>query len=119
MNKDFVNRWTPDNTDTDIPRMGLHDTNDQYRGAHWKYADKQVVSASFIKMRNIGLSYTLPQSLTRSWGFNNISVRAQVDNPFYWAANHNGIDPEAFKANEGTRMQEQVTSYVVGLNINF
>lgn len=119
MHADFVNRWTPDHTDTDIPRMGLHNTNDQYRSAHWKYADKHVISASFIKMRNIGLSYTLPQNLTRSWGFNNISVRAQVDNPCYWAANNNGIDPEAFSANTGTRSQEQVTSYVVGLNINF
>lgn len=119
MNADFVNSWTPDNTNTDIPRMGLHDTNDTYRNAHWKYADKQVVSASFIKMRNIGLSYTLPQRLTRSWGFNNISLRAQVDNPFYWAANHSSIDPEAFSANLGTRNEEQVASYVVGLNVNF
>lgn len=119
MHADFVNRWTPDHTDTEIPRMGLHDTNDSYRNTHWKYADKQVVSASFIKMRNIGLSYTLPQKLVRNWGFNNISVRAQVDNPFYWAANNNGIDPEAFNANAGSRNQEQVTSYAVGLNINF
>lgn len=119
MNADMVNRWTPDNTDTEIPRMGVHDSNETYRNNHWKYADKQVVSASFIKMRNIGLSYTLPKELTRSWGFNNISVRAQVDNPFYWAANHNGIDPEAFNANGGSRNMEQVTSYVVGLNINF
>ncbi|MBD3588681.1 SusC/RagA family TonB-linked outer membrane protein [Bacteroides sp. GM023] len=119
MHEDFVNRWTPDHTDTDIPRMGLHNAADTYRSQHWKYADKQVTSASFIKMRNIGLSYTLPQKLTHSWGFNNISVRAQVDNPFYWAANHNGIDPEAFNANAGTRTAEQVTSYVVGLNINF
>lgn len=119
MHADMVNRWTPDNTDSEIPRMGVHDSNEVYRNNHWKYADKQVVSASFIKMRNIGLSYTLPKRLTRSWGFNNISVRAQVDNPFYWAANHNGIDPEAFNANGGSRGMEQVTSYVVGLNINF
>lgn len=119
MHADFVNSWTPDNTDTEIPRMGMHNTDDQYRNAHWRYADKQVVSASFIKMRNIGLSYTLPQKLARNWGFNNISVRAQVDNPFYWAANKNDIDPEAFNANGGSRNQEQVTSYVVGLNINF
>lgn len=119
MHKDFVNSWTPDNTDTEIPRMGLHSTDDQYRNSHWKYADKQVVSASFVKMRNIGLSYTLPQKLARSWGFNNISLRAQVDNPFYWAANRDGIDPEAFVANSGSRGMEQVTSYVAGLNINF
>lgn len=119
MNEDFVNRWTPDNTDSEIPRMGLHGTDDRYRNAHWKYADKQVTSASFIKMRNIGLSYTLPKNLIRNWGFNNISVRAQIDNPFYWAANNNGIDPEAFSANAGSRGLEQVTSYVVGLNVNF
>lgn len=119
MNADMVNRWTIDNPNTEIPRMGVHDANETFRNNHWKYADKQVVSASFIKMRNIGLSYTLPKTLTRSWGFNNISIRAQVDNPFYWAANHNGIDPEAFNANGGSRQLEQVTSYVVGLNINF
>lgn len=119
MKADFVNRWTPQNTDTDIPRMGLHDTNDIYRSAHWKYSDRQVTSASFIKLRNIGVSYALPQKLTRSWGFNNISVRAQIDNPFYWAANNYSIDPEAFDANSGTRTAEQVTSYVVGLSINF
>ena len=119
MHADFVNRWTPENTDTEIPRMGLHNTLDSYRNNHWKFADRQVVSASFIKMRNIGVSYTLPKRLIQNWGFNNISVRAQIDNPFYWAANNNSIDPEAFSANGGTRSSEQVTSYVVGLNINF
>lgn len=119
MHEDFVKRWTPENTNTDIPRMGLHNTNETYRNDHWKYADRQVQSASFIKMRNIGVSYALPRKLIQNWGFNNISVRAQIDNPFYWAANNNGIDPEAFNANSGTRSSEQVTSYVVGLNINF
>lgn len=118
-NEDFVNRWTPDNTDTDIPRMGIHDSNDNYRNYHWKYADSQVVSASFIKMRNIGLSYTLPKKLTSNWGFGRIALHAQIDNPFYWAANRNDIDPEAFSANGGSRGAEQVTSYVLGLNINF
>ena len=117
--RDFVNRWTPENTDTDIPRMGLHDVTKDYRSQHWKYADSHVVSASFIKIRNIGISYNLPKRLTRSWGFNNIGLHAQIDNPFYWAANHNDIDPEAFNANNGSRTTAQVTSYVVGLNINF
>lgn len=118
-NEDFVNRWTEEHTDTDIPRMGIHDENDQYRDLHWKYADRHVVSASFIKIRNIGVSYTLPKNMTSSWGFNTIKLHAQIDNPFYWAANRNDIDPEAFNANSGTRTAEQVTSYVLGLNINF
>ena len=117
--RDFVNRWTPEHTDTDIPRMGVHNTTDEFRSQYWQYADSHVTSASFIKMRNIGLSYNLPKRIARSWGFNNIGLHAQIDNPFYWAANHNDIDPEAFSANNGSRTSAQVTSYVLGLNINF
>lgn len=118
-NEDIANRWTPTNTDTDIPAMGLHDAYETFRSLQWKYADTHVMSASFIKLRNIGLSYSLPRKLARQCGFNNISVRAQVNNPCYWAANSEGIDPERFDANSGTRVQSQLTSYVLGLNINF
>ena len=118
MHKDMVNRWTTDNRNTDVPVMGLHGL-DQSRGQHWKYADTHVLSASFIKMRNIGLSYALPRHIVQKMGMDNVSLRAQVNNPFYWAANGEGIDPEAFNANYGSRNQEQVTSYVFGLNINF
>ena len=37
----------------------------------------------------------------------------------YWAANDEGIDPESFNANEGTRTQFMMPTYSVGLNINF
>lgn len=91
----------------------------QDQGLHWKYADAQVLSASFIKLRNIGLSYSLPKDLIRNMKLDQVSVRAQVNNPFYWAANQEGIDPEAFDANSGSRYQAQATTYVLGLNINF
>lgn len=119
INEDIVNRWTENNTDTDIPAMGLHGGYETFRSLQWKYADTHVMSASFIKLRNIGVSYSLPRKLSRQCGFNNISVRAQINNPCYWAANSEGIDPERFDANKGTRTQSQLTSYVLGLNINF
>lgn len=118
MHEDIVRRWTPENRNTDVPVMGLHgmDNNREYQ---WKYADIQVISASFLKLRNIGLSYALPKYLVRSMKMDNISVRAQINNPFYWAANDQDIDPEAFSANNGSRLQQQVTTYVFGLNVNF
>ncbi|MDE6451319.1 MAG: SusC/RagA family TonB-linked outer membrane protein, partial [Odoribacter sp.] len=118
MHEDIVNRWTPENKDTDIPRMGLH-TVDNDRENLWKYADRQVVSASFLKCRNIGLSYTLPVKLMQSLRMDKVVLRAQVNNPFYWTANKDDIDPEAFHANAGSRTQQQVTTYVLGLDINF
>ncbi|MBQ8501429.1 MAG: SusC/RagA family TonB-linked outer membrane protein [Bacteroides sp.] len=116
--EDIANRWTPSNTDTDIPSMTVYGLQSE-RNYHWKYADYNVASASFIKVRNIGLSYILPQEWLRSIGFKSVKLQAQVNNPFRWTANDRDIDPEAFNANAGTRTAEQTPSYIFGVNINF
>lgn len=118
IHEDISRRWTPEHTDTDIPAMGLH-TNVGERNYHWKYADVNTESASFIKLRNIGVSYTLPQGLVSKLKMKGITVKAQVDNLCYWAANKRDIDPEAFNANTGTRTDAIMPSYVLGLNVKF
>ena len=118
IHEDIAKRWTPDHTDTDIPAMGLH-TNVGERNYHWKYADVNTESASFIKLRNLGVSYALPQNIVSKLRMKDVTVRAQVDNLCYWAANHRDIDPEAFYANQGMRTQAIMPSYVLGLNVKF
>lgn len=118
MHEDIARRWTPEHTDTDIPSMNIYGMQGE-RENHWKYADYNTASASFIKVRNIGLSYNLPKQWINKAGFKAISLHAQVNNPCYWAANKRDIDPEAFNANSGTRNSEQATSYILGININF
>ncbi len=116
--EDIVNRWTPTNTDTDIPAMGLHSDTGE-RNYHWKYADVNVVSASFIKMRNIGVTYDLPKTWLTKTGVKGARLKLQVDNAFRWTANDKDIDPEAFNANSGTRNEAVMPSYILGLNIQF
>lgn len=118
MHEDLANRWTPEHTNTDIPNMNVYG-NAGDRDVQWRYSDYQVVSASFIKMRNIGISYSFPAKWITKCGFQGINLKAQVNNPFYWSANNRDIDPEAFNANWGTRGGEQVTNYTLGININF
>lgn len=118
IHEDIANRWTPEHTDTDIPSISLYGTAGD-RGYQWKYADYNTASASFLKVRNIGLAYALPQQWMGKSGFKGMNLRAQINNPFYWAANNRDIDPEAFYANSGTRMSQQMTSYIVGINMNF
>lgn len=119
VNREIVNRWTETNQDTNIPAMGLHgDTGE--RNYHWKYADVNVCSASFVKLRNIGVSYSLPrQWLNCMKVVKELSLKFQVDNAFYWAANGYGIDPEAFNANAGSRTDALMPSYVLGLDVKF
>lgn len=114
----IVDRWTPDNTDTDIPAMGIHGNTGE-RNQHWKYADRNIDSASFIKLRNIGVSYSIPSRiLAKTKVFKSAQLRFQIDNLCYWASNSHGIDPEAYNANYGSRTDQQTPSYIFGLNIN-
>lgn len=118
VSEDIANRWTPTHTNTEIPAMGLHETSGE-RNYHWKYADANVCSASFIKLRNIGLTYSIPNHLLSKIKVKSIILKAQVDNPCYWAANKHDIDPEAFNANYGSRTVAQMPSYTLGLNVKF
>ncbi len=53
-----LNRWTPTNTKTDIPRNGF------YYSKYGGYInDHFIENASFLRVKNITLGYTLPQKI--------------------------------------------------------
>lgn len=97
-NPNFLNRWRKpgDEEFTNIPSyevnsaLSLSRRNIEYYSA----GNINVASASYIKLRDITLAYSLPKSLLRHVRTENISLRAQVSNLMLWKANHQGIDPE-------------------------
>ena len=126
VNEDIADRWTPDNTDATIPVMGTHGNSGE-RNEHWRYADVNTASASFIKLRNIGVAYAFPtRMLKKTRVFKGAQLRFQIDNLCHWASNGHGIDPESFNANTGTRSNlnsdprsgQQPPPYIIGLNFN-
>jgi TonB-linked SusC/RagA family outer membrane protein len=56
--------------------------------------DLNVLDASYIKMRDITLSYSLPKSLVKTLNAGSVTFRMQVSNLMLWKANKYGIDPE-------------------------
>lgn len=119
VSEDITDRWTPENTDTNIPVMGIHADSGE-RNEHWRYADANVESATFVKLRNIGVAYTFPtRLLKKTHAFKGAQLRFQIDNLCHWAANKHDIDPEAFNANSGLRTSQQTPTYIFGLNFNF
>ena len=75
-----VSYWTPDHTDAEFQKpilaMVTSGSQDQFSGL------LGYKKASFIKMRNISLGYTLPKKLLAGAGISNLKVYAQVLNPF-------------------------------------
>lgn len=52
-----------------------------------------VEDASFVRLRNVVLGYTLPSQLTDKWGISSLRIYANVENLFT-ITGYDGIDPE-------------------------
>ncbi|AOM79340.1 hypothetical protein BFS30_20510 [Pedobacter steynii] len=94
---EFANRWkvAGDEKRTDIPRyIGDNSLNSDRNTLYYTAANSNVFKASFVKVRDITLAYSLPQRLTEQLKVQGITLRAQVSNLMLWKANKLGIDPE-------------------------
>jgi TonB-linked SusC/RagA family outer membrane protein len=86
--EDILNRWTPENTNTDVPRLGTSqalNTNSQ--------SSRFLVDASYLRLRNVTLGYSLPQGLQDKVGLKNARVFVQGDN-LWTLFKTPGLDPE-------------------------
>lgn len=86
--RDFLNRWTPTNTNTDVPGFINGGTENKL------FSTRFVENGSFIKMKSITLGYTLPELACKSLGITNLRIYASIQNPFH-ITNYSGLDPEA------------------------
>ncbi|MGN6417745.1 MAG: SusC/RagA family TonB-linked outer membrane protein [Pseudobacter sp.] len=98
IHSDFQNRWKQpgDEAFTDIPSYVPNSTTSSTRRNlfYYTYADVNVVSAAYVKLRDVTFSYALPASLLQRVKVAGITLRAQLSNIMLWKANHEGIDPE-------------------------
>lgn len=118
MNKDFVNRWTPDNTTSEIPRFPVYGSTGD-RDLFWKFADRNVKDASMVKLRYISLSYALKAASLSRVKITSLQIKAQINNLWYWCAAGNSIDPENFSAVRGVRTGANKPSYLLAFNLTF
>ncbi|MCX2584737.1 TolC family protein [Pedobacter sp. MR22-3] len=87
---------------------------------YYSRADINVVSASYIKMRDITLSYSLPSLWIKKLKADQVTLRAQVSNIMLWKANNDGIDPEFQEASLAFRnLRINQGSVSFGLNVKF
>lgn len=124
LNSEFIQRWKEpgDELITNIPSYVTNPfiSNTRRDVTYYQYADVNVVSASYIKLRDITLSYTFPDKISRKLKTEGISLRAQVSNIMLWKNNKYGIDPEFQDANSGFRtIRSNQGTIALGAHINF
>lgn len=83
------------------------------------YMNANVVSADFMKIRNIVLSYQFADNICKKLHLEELRLRFQVNNLCTWARNGLGIDPEANNAITGIRSLRVPRSYTFSLYFSF
>jgi len=76
------------------------------------------VNASYVKVRNIMLGYTLPATLLHSWGIKQLRIYCNVLNPFTFTQ-YPGFDPEWANASMGMANGPSTFTCQFGVNLKF
>ncbi len=111
-----LDRWTPGNTSASYPRLTIKDaTRNNYDSDYW------MQNASYLKMRNIQVGYTLPQHVISKIGLSRLRVYFSGDN-LLTITSFDGVDPEASynPTGEGHSSYYPLTkSFSFGINASF
>lgn len=102
---EFANRWKApgDENKTNIPRFAYNSSIANARNDfYYQYSNLNSFNASYAKIREITLSYSLEKGFVQRIGAEGLTFRAQVSNLMLWKKNKLGIDPE-FQSPDGYR----------------
>ena len=114
---DILNAWSPTNTGSSIPALSLTDDNNEAR-----FSTYYVENGSYMKMKYLKLSYSLPKTLISKIGATNLDVYGQVENVFT-ITDYTGLDPEILPGEYGAHIDNgaypRPRTFTLGLNLQF
>ena len=65
---DMLNAWTPENKNTNVPRMNVNDIYVSYSSDRW------LTSSNYLSLQNISVGYTLPKNWIAKLGCESLRV---------------------------------------------
>ncbi len=107
--QDILNRWTPENTNTDIPRVSVDDRNGNRR-----ISTRFLADGSYMRLRNITLGYNF-KDLIRTDAIQGLRVYLTVQNAFTFTR-YPGLDPEIQANTNDTRGYNVSSDLAVGID---
>lgn len=107
--EDYMDRWTPQNPNGKYPRLSRQDTQKD-----WQTSSFWMQNASYLKMRNMQLGYTIPKQVLGKSGISNLRVYFSADNLFTISGFDN-LDPEVPYGS----YYPLTKNYSFGVNVSF
>lgn len=122
----MLDRWTPENQDTDVPafidavtRMNAGLTSTVSLGGDAGRLQRWVEDGSYVRVKNITLSYAIPQSVTEKIGINRLRAYVTATN-WITFTKYTGYDPEvsAYNSNDA-QIGVDLSNYPTAKTITF
>ncbi len=112
---EMLNRWTPTNPSQKYPRASAS-ANNRLSTTTSEFLE----DASFLKIKNITLGYTLPSTISQKYRIRTARFYLGVTNPFTFTK-YTGMDPEDGDIWNNTRQSTYpiTTTYTIGLQLHF
>ena len=113
-----LERWTPENSTNKYPRATT-------KSSGTILSDHYVEDGSYLRVKDITLSYTFPKSILQKFYCEGLTIFAGLKN-IYTFTNYSGYDPEVSRfSNDNLSMGADYGSYPMsksyefGLRMNF
>ncbi|MCI1282898.1 MAG: TonB-dependent receptor [Prevotella sp.] len=124
VSKDLIgNTWSPVNSGAKYPmQWWANGKNVYYDGSttgSWQYTDMGLFSASYLRIKNITLGYTLPKVLCQKIGISKLRAFVSADNMIFFSPAQ-GVDPSmsvigGFEI--GAMVYPQMQTVTIGVNL--
>jgi hypothetical protein len=116
--KDVLKAWTPENPNTDIPRL---DGDTQVAQSA---VDRFFTSSNYLSINNVTLGYTLPKAWTQKIKINSLRIYVAGENLAVFTA-RKGVDPRnsfglgSFTMAQGSSSYGAMRAITGGLTLTF
>lgn len=118
---DYRNLYVSNSGSTLMPAIQQSDANNNYT----RISDRLVEDASYIRLQNISLGYTVPKKIVRKAWLENVRVYCTIQNLHTWTK-YKGLDPEVGALNGNALLNgvdygryPSPRIYTFGLNVSF
>lgn len=116
--KEHLDRWTPETPNAKFPRMSATTSQNIENSSFW------MADASYLRLKNLQLSYALPQSVVKKMKIKGLMFFANATNLFTLTNYYEGYDPESVYSSvdsitTGAANYPLVSTYTFGLEIKF
>ncbi|MFY0625232.1 MAG: TonB-dependent receptor [Reichenbachiella sp.] len=99
--ENLENAWTPENTNTNIPRIGNNSARE--------LSSRFVEDGSYVRLKNLALGYSLPSDIVEKLRMQSVRFSISAQN-LLTITDYSGLDPEVNYLSEGGDSGDDVNS---------